>query len=340
VDTAVVGGCLLTGLRDVTDDLTVLDASGHGRWAVVLPFDAAPVCARFDHWVPSPAALPAPRAPVPIDSWTSSLDRAGYSKGVVAIREAIGRGDVYQVNLCRRLSAPLPEGFDVLGLGAALAEGNPAPHAATVRLDSAGVAVASASPELFLRRRGDVVETRPIKGTAAPDGEFLAKDRAENVMIVDLMRNDLGRVCRYGSVEVPDLCREERHPGLSHLVSTVRGRLRPGVGWGELLAATFPPGSVTGAPKLAALDVIRRLEPVPRGIYCGAVGWVDTDAVAGDLNVAIRTFWVEDRCLHLGTGGGITWDSTPAGEWEETELKARRLLGIAAAERGTSNTAR
>jgi para-aminobenzoate synthetase component I len=188
---------------------------------------------------------------------------------------------------------------------------------------------ASPSP----RRRpscGELVETRPIKGTAAPGAAFLAKDRAENVMIVDLMRNDLGRVCRYGSVDVPDLCREEHHPGLRHLVSTVRGRLRPGVGWAELLEATFPPGSVTGAPKLAALDVIRRLEPVRRGVYCGAVGWVDTDTVAGDLNVAIRTFWVEDGRLHLGTGGGITWDSTPAGEWEETELKARRLLAAAA----------
>ncbi|HET7720299.1 MAG TPA: anthranilate synthase component I family protein [Acidimicrobiales bacterium] len=330
MDTAVVGGFLLTGLRDVTNDLTVLDTSGHGRWAVVLPFDAPPVCARFDRWVPAPRVAGAPTAPVPIDSWTSSLDENAYSKGVLAIREAIRNGDVYQVNLCRRLSAPLPPEFDVSGLGAALAEANPAPHAATVRIDSAGLAVASASPELFLRRRGDRVETRPIKGTAAPDGQFLAKDRAENVMIVDLMRNDLGRVCEYGTVEVPDLCREERHPGLSHLVSTVRGRLRAGVGWAGLLAATFPPGSVTGAPKLAALDVIHRLEPVPRGVYCGAVGWVDTEARAGDLNVAIRTFWVEDGQLHLGTGGGVTWDSTPAGEWEETELKARRLLAVAA----------
>ena len=330
METAVVGGCLLTGLRDVTNDLTVLDTRGHGRWAVVVPFDAAPVCARFERWAPAASWAPPATAAVPLDSWTSSLDEDGFSKGVEAIREAIANGDVYQVNLCRRLSAPVPPGFNVLGLAAALAEANPAPHAAAVRIDAAGLAVASASPELFLRRRGDVVETRPIKGTTSPGGHFLAKDRAENVMIVDLMRNDLGRVCRYGTVEVPDLCRQEHHPGLSHLVSTVRGRLRAGVGWAELLAATFPPGSVTGAPKLAALEVIRRLEPVPRGVYCGAVGWVDTDAVAGDLNVAIRTFWVEDGRLHLGTGGGITWDSTPAGEWEETQLKARRLLAVAA----------
>ena len=119
----------------------------------------------------------------------------------------------------------------------------------------------------------------------------------------------------------------QAHPGLVHLVSTVRGRLRPGVGWAELLAATFPPGSVTGAPKLAALDVIARLEPAPRGVYCGAVGWADGDR--GDLNVAIRTFWVDGDRLCLGTGGAITWDSTPEGEWAETELKARRLLAVA-----------
>ncbi len=329
MDTAVVGGCLLTGLRDVTDDLTVLDAPGHGQWVVVLPFEASAVLARFDRVVPAAGVALPPTAPVPAGDWTSSLDQEGFAKGVRAVREAIRNGDVYQVNLCRRLSTAVPADFDVLGLHAALARANPAPHAAAVRVRSAGVELASASPELFLRRRGDVVETRPIKGTAAPGEPFLAKDRAENVMIVDLMRNDLGRVCRYGSVEVPDLCREERHPGLSHLVSTVRGRLRAGVGWSGLLDATFPPGSVTGAPKLAALEMIRRLEPVPRGIYCGAIGRVDTETGDGELNVAIRTFWVEDGRLNLGTGGGITWGSTPEGEWAETELKARRLLAVA-----------
>ncbi|HZM29100.1 MAG TPA: chorismate-binding protein, partial [Acidimicrobiales bacterium] len=121
----------------------------------------------------------------------------------------------------------------------------------------------------------------------------------------------------------------EHHPGLVHLVSTVSGRLRPGTGWPELIAATFPPGSVTGAPKLAALDHIARLEAAPRGVYCGAVGWVDADTRQGELNVAIRTFWIEHGLLHLGTGGGITWDSVPEGEWMETELKARRLLQVA-----------
>jgi len=123
----------------------------------------------------------------------------------------------------------------------------------------------------------------------------------------------------------------EDHPGLAHLVSTVRGTLRADVGWPELLDATFPPGSVTGAPKLAAIDMIRRLEPVDRGPYCGAIGWVDADTQTADLNVAIRTFWFDDGQLHLGTGGGITWGSDPAGEWEETELKARHLLSVASA---------
>jgi len=201
-----------------------------------------------------------------------------------------------------------------------------------LRLPAAGCHVASASPERFLRRDGDRVASSPIKGTAADPGGFLPKDRAENVMIVDLVRNDLGRVCEWGSVEVPALCAVEHHPGLVHLVSTVTGRLRPGVTWGDIVAATFPPGSVTGAPKLAALDHIARLETAPRGVYCGAVGWVDADARRGELNVAIRTFWVEGGQLHLGTGGGITWDSTPEGEWAETELKARRLLRVAAGE--------
>jgi len=336
-DLALVGGWRCTGLEDLTGDLAALD--GDGRWVVVLPFDGPPVCARFAHWEPA-GGLPRGRrepalaVPVPVDGWRTSLDRSAFGKGVDAIREAIAAGDVYQVNLCRRLTADLPPapGFDVVAFGEALLAAHPAPHGAVVHLPSAGVFVASASPERFLWRDGSMVESRPIKGTAASPGGFTDKDRAENVMIVDLVRNDLGRVCEYGSVTVDAgrLCEVEAHPGLYHLVSTVRGRLRDGVGWAALVAATFPPGSVTGAPKLAALDVIAHLEPVRRSVYCGAVGWVDADRRRGDLNVAIRTFWVEDGALHLGVGGGITWGSTAEGEWEETELKARRLLGAAA----------
>lgn len=329
---AVVGDRLLTGLRDVTEDLSALE--GSGTWAVVAPFEGPPLCARFDR-VRTARPWPGPAwVGPPADAWSSSMDRHAYEAGVRAIREAIAAGDVYQVNLTRRLSAPLeaiPAGTprDVAALGAALAVGNPAPYSAVVRIPSHGVEVASASPERYLRREGPMVWSSPIKGTAPTGAELLAKDRSENVMIVDLVRNDLGRVCEFGSVVVPSLLAVEPHPGLVHLVSTVEGRLRRGTGWPELIDATFPPGSVTGAPKLAAIDHIRALEPVPRGVYCGAVGWVDADAEVGELNVAIRTFWIEDDHLHLGTGGGITWDSTPEGEWAETQLKARTLLGVA-----------
>ena len=340
---AVVGGRLLTDLVDVTSDLSALD--GHGQWAVVLPFDGPPMCARFARMRPArPWPGPPWRGPAR-DAWRSSLDHDQFCAGVESIRESIAAGDVYQVNLTRRVSAPLPRGrhrhgrsgrldADVAALGAALGAGNPAPYAAVVRVPSVGCHVASASPERFLHRDGRIVTSSPIKGTAATAGAFLPKDRAENVMIVDLVRNDLGRVCEWGSVDVPALCAVEQHPGLVHLVSTVTGRLRDGMGWPEVIAATFPPGSVTGAPKLAALDVIAKLETAPRGVYCGAVGWVDADRGQGDLNVAIRTFWLEHGQLHLGTGGAVTWDSTPEGEWAETDLKARRLLAVASIGQG------
>jgi para-aminobenzoate synthetase component 1 len=325
---AVVGDRLLTGLRDVTSDLAALDGSGY--WAVVLPFAGDPVCARFEHVGPARPWRGRPWVGVDPSTWRSSLDEGAFKEGVTAIRAAIGRGDVYQVNLTRVLAAPLPPGANVAALGAALAERNPAPFSAVVRIPSHGIHVASASPERFLERDGDRVWSSPIKGTAATSDAFLAKDRAENVMIVDLVRNDLGRVCEWGSVHVPALCAVEEHPGLAHLVSTVEGRLRPGLGWADAVAATFPPGSVTGAPKVAALEHIAALETADRQIYCGAVGWVDADRRCGSLNVAIRTFWFHEDEIRFGTGGGITWDSDPGGEWEETELKARRLLRVAA----------
>lgn len=324
---AAVGGSVASELLDVTSDLSALDSTGY--WVVMLPFEGTPLCARFGqrrpmtgkparHWIgPSPEA------------WTTNLDQQSFCKRVEIIRAAIAVGDVYQVNLTRRLSAPLPPDADILALTRALAGGNPSPYAAVIRLPDHGIHVASASPERFLQRSGQMVLSQPIKGTAAtPDG-FLDKDRAENVMIVDLVRNDLGRVCEWGSIQVPDLCVPEEHPGLIHLVSTIRGRLRADVGWPELIGATFPPGSVTGAPKVAALSMIEKLETLPRGPYCGAIGWVDADNKLGDLNVAIRTFWFDEGQVHLGTGGAITWGSDPIGEWEETELKTNRLLHVA-----------
>ncbi|MBO2450855.1 chorismate-binding protein [Actinomadura barringtoniae] len=319
---AHVGGLLATGLADVTSDLAALDS--RGWWAVVVTYEGKVTCARFDDVRPAPH----PDGPwAPPGEWESSLSQAAYEGGVERIRAAIAEGTVYQANLCRILSAPLGEGADIAGLGVRLAARHPAPYAMTLRLP--GLEIASASPELYLSRDGEVVESGPIKGTARTAEELTPKDRAENVMIVDLVRNDLGRVAEVGSVTVPGLCVPEEAPGLVHFVSTVRARLARGMGWPELLAATFPPGSVTGAPKSSALTLLNELEPAPRGPYCGAIGWVDADSRRAALAVGIRTFWAEDGLLRFGAGAGITWGSDPHREWRETELKAARLLEVA-----------
>ncbi|MGW1327530.1 chorismate-binding protein [Streptomyces antibioticus] len=325
------GSRAATGLLDVTSDPAALDSTGF--WAVAADFEGRLVCARFAdvREEPVPAAGPGRwRGPAAGD-WTSSLDRAAYTAGVRRIREHIAAGEVYQANLCRVLTAPVDSGADVDALTALLARGNPAPYAGTIRLPGHGVEIATASPELFLRRAGRIVESGPIKGTGRTEADLLDKDYAENVMIVDLVRNDIGRVCATGSVTVPDLCAVEKHPGLVHLVSTVRGELCDGAGWPELLDAAFPPGSVTGAPKSSALRIIDALETAPRGPYCGGIGWVDADRGTGELAVGIRTFWIDraEGVLRFGTGAGITWGSDPEAEWAETELKAARLLAIA-----------
>ncbi|MFD3533167.1 chorismate-binding protein [Streptomyces sp. NPDC058664] len=327
------GGLVATDLRDVTHDPEALDSAGF--WAVCADFEGRLTCARFGDVRRDPVRPPAPgawRGPAAGD-WTSSLDRAAYIEGVRRVREHIARGEVYQANLCRVLTAPLPDPAvaDVDALTALLARGNPAPYAGTIRLPAHGVEVATASPELYLRREGGLITSGPIKGTGRTAADLLPKDHAENVMIVDLVRNDLGRVSETGSVAVPALCAVEEHPGLVHLVSTVTGLLREDVGWPELLDATFPPGSVTGAPKSSALRIIEDLEAAPRGPYCGGVGWVDADADTAELAVGIRTFWIDrpEGVLRFGTGAGITWGSDPEREWEETELKAARLVAIA-----------
>ncbi len=335
------GTVLATDLAEVTADLSVLD--GPGRWVVSITFEGTAWCARFDTWNPVEepvwaALAPQPWPGVPVDAWTSSLEQPAFSRGVEAIREAIAAGDVYQVNLTRLLEADLPPGFGdaaaAAAIGRRLAAHHWAPWGATVVLPEVGVAVSSASPELFLSRHGDRIRSSPIKGTAATAGGLSGKDRAENVMIVDLVRNDLGRVCVPGSVEVPSLLAAEAHPGLVHLVSTVEGRLRAGTSWPEIIEATFPPGSVSGAPKLAALEMIRRLEPSSRGVYCGTIGWVGDAGRSAQLNVAIRTFWASHGKLRYGTGGAITHDSNPEGEWTETELKANKLLQLIARSSG------
>ncbi len=280
----------------------------------------------------------APRDPgsgVPF-RFTSSLGRAEYERGVEAIREAIATGQIYQANLARRLAAPFYG--DLWPLYRRLRTGDPALFAAFLDLGE-GRAIASASPEPFLTvDSSGVVTTDPIKGTR-PRGrtrgedrrlacELLAsgKDRAENVMIVDVLRNDLGRVCRPGSVRVPRLCRLERTAAVQHLVSTVTGRLAAGRGPFELLGSSFPGGSITGAPKIRAMEILEQLEPVRRGPYTGAFGWIGPDGAMA-TSILIRTLVADGRRLTLHVGGGITWQSDPAAEWEETVAKASGPLG-------------
>jgi para-aminobenzoate synthetase/4-amino-4-deoxychorismate lyase len=252
-----------------------------------------------------------------------------------AVAETINRimhGDLSQANICMRLEGPIHG--DPLDLWIAAVATAPPGYAAFV--GGAGHAILSLSPELFLRRQGRDVRTDPIKGTAprTSDPAALAqseKDRAENVMIVDLMRNDLGRVCEYGSVVVERLCEVEPAAGVWHLVSSVSGRLRRGVGDAELLRATFPPGSVTGAPKIRAMQLIHELEATAREAYCGAIGLCSP--ISGlELNVAIRTLETRHGRLWLGAGGGIVSDSEPESEVEEAMAKARGVAGLAGIE--------
>jgi para-aminobenzoate synthetase component 1 len=325
-----------------------------GPWFVVVDFEAGGRGGRARAWrfarVEPDAADPAPdsaawRGP-DADAWESSLDRDAYEAAVERVREHVRAGTVYQVNVCRVLAAPLSVAADGVepaasALADRLAVGNPAPYAAAIHVPAASgvepVWVVSASPELYLSLDAHGIGSGPIKGTARTASGLTEKDRAENVMITDLVRNDLQQVCQPGTVEVSDLLSVEEHPGLVHLVSRVHGDLAddlvgaPGR-WGAVLRATFPPGSVSGAPKSSALRIIDDLETAPRGPYCGAVGWVDGQRA--ELAVGIRTFWWErgphdDGVLRFGTGAGITWGSDAAAEWHETELKAERLVGLA-----------
>jgi para-aminobenzoate synthetase component 1 len=270
----------------------------------------------------------------------SGFTRDEYLRSVERVRQYILAGDIFQANLSQRFEAPWPdEPFDFYRRLMAV---NPAPFAAFFRGD--GFAVASASPERFLRVDSEgQVETRPIKGTrprgatAEEDGRLAedllasAKDRAENVMIVDLLRNDLSKVCQPGSVEVPTLCALESHPTVHHLASIVTGRLEAGRTAADLLRAAFPGGSITGAPKVRAMEILTELEPVARGVYCGAIGWL---SVTGgmDTSIAIRTVTLQDGRAYFHAGGGIVADSEPALEYQETLDKAagiRRAFEVA-----------
>ena len=256
-----------------------------------------------------------------VGDWRRTWSEAEYAAAVESVRASIAEGDVYQVNLVQHLCADFDG--DAAGLAQALAPLRPLepqPFAGD------GWTIVSASPELLLSRRGSTVRTSPIKGTR-PAGVPVesAKDAAEHVMIVDLERNDLSRVCVPGSVHWPELLAEHQLAGVSHLVATVEGELRVDVGLTELLEAVLPGGSVTGCPKIAALDLIAALEPVGRGASMGALGRIHPNGDV-DLALTIRTFAVVAGQIHLWVGGGIVWDSDPAAEVEESWVKARPLL--------------
>ena len=256
-----------------------------------------------------------------------------YLKAVATAREYICAGDIFQVNLSQRFETDL--NIHPYELYQRLRKINPAPFASYLNFDE--VSVVGASPERFLKVQGDWIETRPIKGTrprgkSAAEDKALAdellsstKDRAENIMIVDLERNDIGRVCLYGTVRVTELAILETYPTVFHLTSTVRGRLREGKNRVDLLKASFPGGSITGAPKVRAMEIIDELEPTRRSVYTGATGYLSFSGEM-DLNIVIRTFLVKRGKAYFQVGGGIVYDSEPEAEYEETLDKARAMI--------------
>jgi len=314
-----MGGLRATDLIEISHDFDCL-ADG-GFWAVLLTFEGNFTAAKFAKVEES--VFPVSDWDPLSGPWRSSFSKNEYMDYVERVRSAIADGWVYQVNACRVLH----NNSDVRSLGGLFTQilkNNPAPWASYLELP--GLNIASASPELFLLRNGSSIRTSPIKGTLSTDKTtFGLKDRAENVMIVDLMRNDLGQICKSGSIEVPRLLSTEDHPGLQHLVSDIEGELLAGISWNRILTALSPPGSVSGAPKFSALKMIAENEN-PRGPYCGVLGWVQGDKCS--LSVAIRSFWL-DQGVNFGTGAGITWSSDAKQEWEETVLKANRLIAIA-----------
>ena len=302
---------------------------GRSRRAVAR---AAAALRRLDAGAPD--LKPAARSDLP---WHAELTRSAYKARVARVLDHIRAGDIFQANFTMRHLLPRPPNLRPAELYRALRGQSAAPFAAYLAC-GADLALASASPERFLRLGADGrIETRPIKGTrprgaTAGEDERLArelagsvKDRAENLMIVDLMRNDLGRVADVGSVTVPSLCAVESFASVHHLVSAVEARLRPGLGAVDLLRATFPGGSVTGAPKIRAMEIIAELEDARRGAYCGAIAWLGFDG-AMDSSITIRTLSVTPELVVAQAGGGIVADSVPAAEYDEMMLKVMPLL--------------
>ena len=270
-----------------------------------------------------------------IEGWQSNFSRDAYEKAVAKIVDYILAGDIFQANLTQCFSSFIPQGFDAFALFRKLRDKNPATFAAF--LDYGDVQIASSSPERLVRCDGVVAEARPIKGTRkrdndpSRDAELIMelqasrKDRAENVMIVDLLRNDLSRIVKPGTVRVPVLCGLETYANVHHLVSVVTGDLRVGLDQIDLLKAIFPGGSITGAPKIRAMEIIAELEGQARGVYCGAIGYLGFNG-ACDFNIAIRTALFSKGRAHVQGGGGITARSEPAAEYEESLTKIKRIM--------------
>ncbi len=266
-------------------------------------------------------------------NFTSSFTKEGYIKAVQKAKEYIAAGDIYQVNLSQRFSTEID--ISPYDLYLRLREVSPAPFSAY--LDFGKAAILSSSPERFLKIDGKFIETRPIKGTR-PRGksteederlkkelESSEKDRAEHIMIVDLERNDLGRVCKYGTVRVEENMTVESFAQVHHMVSSVTGELKEGVSLMDIIKATFPGGSITGAPKVRAMEIIEELEPIKRGVYTGSIGYIGFNGNM-DLNIAIRTICVKDEKVHFSVGGGIVADSDPDAEYQETLDKAKGMM--------------
>jgi para-aminobenzoate synthetase component I len=270
-----------------------------------------------------------PRLPAEIGDFTPLTDRATFTRGVQRAKEWIAAGDIYQVNLSQNFTAQVRG--ELFGLYETLRDASPAPMAAYLALD--GHEILSSSPETFLKISGRGIETRPIKGTrprfidpdedrrSAYELQTSAKEISELVMITDLLRNDLGQVCEFGSVEVTEMLQLETLAQVHHLVSTVTGTLRPEIDAISALAACFPGGSITGAPKKRAMEIIRKIEPTPRGIYCGAIGWLGHHGESS-FSIAIRTLVSSGGQLSYHVGAGIVADSDPEKEYEETLHKA------------------
>jgi para-aminobenzoate synthetase component 1 len=322
-----MGGKYATNLLEETADLSRL--SDGNFWAVSISYEGEVRLARFSDVTNVNFPKLDQEWKRLSGSWESTLSESEFCLYVERVRKLISEGQVYQVNACRRLSIS-SDNQSLDSLFSELLDKNPAPYSCYLSLPE--LEIASASPELFLDRTGAEVRTSPIKGTQqlSEDG-FGNKDQSENVMIVDLMRNDLGQICEPGSIQVANLLRSENHPGLRHLVSDVTGKLRAGIEWEEIFQRLLPAGSISGTPKSSALEVIRQNEEVIRGPYCGVLGWVQGDRAV--LSVAIRIFWCDSSNeLNFGTGAGITWGSEPTLEWQETQLKASRLISIAGGE--------